>query len=155
MLIHLINMLRHRRVDWAAMEFLLVSQRKHRTWIIFKQLLLLLLRILAVAAVVLMVAQPVLRSQWGNLLGHHQDPSRRAAGRQLLDVGPLGRHQRLCAGQGGRRADRRRRPPGETQPQNVTLLRFSRVSRPGRGTQPDMVNQPVGAEFTCEAARES
>ena len=34
-----------------------------------------MLRIIAVAAVVLMVAQPVLRNQWGNLLGttrtHH------------------------------------------------------------------------------------
>ena len=54
-LIHLINMMRHRRVEWAAMEFLLVSQRKNRTWIILKQLLLLLLRMGVVAAVVLMI----------------------------------------------------------------------------------------------------
>ena len=75
MLIHLINMMRHRRVQWAAMEFLLVSQKKHRTWIMLKQLLLLLLRMAAVAAVVLMVAQPRLQNQLGNLLGgtrtHH------------------------------------------------------------------------------------
>ena len=74
-LIHLINLLRHRRVQWAAMEFLLVSQRKHRKWIILKQFLLLLLRMAAVAAAVLMVAQPLLRSQWGALFGgsktHH------------------------------------------------------------------------------------
>src|ERR1700684_4067713 len=74
-LIHLINMLRHRRVQWAAMEFLLASQRKHRKWIILKQLLLLLLRMAAVAAVVFMVAQPLLRAQWGALFGgsrtHH------------------------------------------------------------------------------------
>ena len=37
-LIHLINLLRHRRVDWAAMEFLLASQKKNRTWVILKQL---------------------------------------------------------------------------------------------------------------------
>jgi len=30
-LIHLINLLRQRRVKWAAMEFLLASQRKYRT----------------------------------------------------------------------------------------------------------------------------
>ena len=42
-LIHLINMLRHRRVEWAVMEFLLSSQKKNRTWIVMKQLLLLLL----------------------------------------------------------------------------------------------------------------
>ncbi len=43
-LIHLINMMRHRRVQWAAMEFLLASQKKNRTWVMLKQLLLLLLR---------------------------------------------------------------------------------------------------------------
>ncbi len=31
LLIHLINMMRHRRVKWAAMEFLLQSYKKHRT----------------------------------------------------------------------------------------------------------------------------
>lgn len=74
-LIHLINMLRHRRVQWAAMEFLLQSQKKNSTWIRLKELLLLLLRMLAVAAVVLMLAQPLLRDQWGRLFGgsrtHH------------------------------------------------------------------------------------
>ena len=41
LLIHLINMMRHRRVKWAAMEFLLASYKKHRKWIWLKQLLLL------------------------------------------------------------------------------------------------------------------
>ena len=68
-LIHLINMMRHRRVEWAAMEFLLLSQKKHRTWIILKQLLLLLLRMIAVAAVVLMLAQPRLQNALAGLLG--------------------------------------------------------------------------------------
>ena len=45
-IIHLINLLRHRVVRWPAMEFLLASQRKYRTRILLKQLLLLLLRIL-------------------------------------------------------------------------------------------------------------
>jgi hypothetical protein len=58
-LIHLINMLRHKRVEWAAMEFLLQSQKKNRTWVRFKELLLLLLRMLAVAAVVMILAQPL------------------------------------------------------------------------------------------------
>src|SRR5438445_6685154 len=74
-LIHLINMMRHRRVKWAAMEFLLASQKRHRTWIILKQFLLLLLRMTAIAALVLMLAQPLLRQQWGALFGgsktHH------------------------------------------------------------------------------------
>ena len=46
--IHLINLLRHKRVEWAAMEFLLASQRKYRTRVLLKQLLLLLLRVAAV-----------------------------------------------------------------------------------------------------------
>src|SRR5690242_6983379 len=74
-LIHLINLMRHRRVEWAAMEFLLESQKRHRRSILFKELLLLLLRMLAVAAVVLMLAQPLLRNRIGSLLGgsktHH------------------------------------------------------------------------------------
>ena len=36
--------MRHRRVQWAAMEFLLKSYKKHRKWVWLKQLLLLLLR---------------------------------------------------------------------------------------------------------------
>ena len=67
-LIHLINMLRHRRVEWAAMEFLLLSMKKHRTWIILKQLLLLLLRMAAVALIVLALAQPLLPDRWGGFL---------------------------------------------------------------------------------------
>ncbi len=74
-IIHLINMLRHRRVAWAAMEFLLVSQKKHRTWIIFKQLLLLLMRMAAVAAVVTLLAGPQMQNWVGRVLGtsktHH------------------------------------------------------------------------------------
>ena len=64
-LIHLINMMRHRRVEWAAMEFLIVSQKKFRTWIIFKQLLLLLLRMLAIAGIVFLVAQPLASPSMG------------------------------------------------------------------------------------------
>src|ERR1700675_157338 len=74
-LIHLINMLRHQRVQWAAMEFLLASQKKFRTWVILKQLLLLLLRMAAIALVVLALAQPLLPEKMGGFLGgrptHH------------------------------------------------------------------------------------
>ena len=68
-IIHLINLLRHRVVDWAAMEFLLASQRKYRTRILLKQLLLLLLRILAIAGLVAMLAQPRWTSALTSLLG--------------------------------------------------------------------------------------
>lgn len=52
LLVHLINMLRHRRQPWAAMDFLLASYRKQKKWIRLRQLLLLLSR-LAVAALLI------------------------------------------------------------------------------------------------------
>ena len=75
LLIHLINLRRHQRVQWAAMDFLLESQKKNKKWIFLRQLLLLLLRTAAVAAVVMMLAGPVLQSKWGQFFGkgttHH------------------------------------------------------------------------------------
>ncbi|HEX6960984.1 MAG TPA: BatA domain-containing protein, partial [Lacipirellula sp.] len=75
LLIHLINLRRHQRVEWAAMEFLLESQKRNKKWIVLKQLLLLLLRTAAVALVVFMLAGPVIRSGWASLFGrgvtHH------------------------------------------------------------------------------------
>ena len=132
-LIHLINMLRHRRVPWAAMEFLLVSQKKNRTWIFFKQLLLLLLRMAAIAAVVLLVARPMLSSDWGQWFGrmrtHHvlllddsysmsdrwADTSAWSEARSVME---------RIASEAAR----------QVQPQSFTLLRFSRAGRTAAGT---------------------
>ena len=85
LLIHLINMMRHKRVKWAAMEFLLASYKKHRKWIWLKQLLLLLMRMAAIAAVVAIMAQWV-------------PPPLRAARRQLLDDRWRQRRNRLHPG---------------------------------------------------------
>jgi hypothetical protein len=49
-LIHLINLLRYRRIPWAAMEFLLKSHKRHRNWIRLKQWLLLAARVLTLLA---------------------------------------------------------------------------------------------------------
>ena len=68
-LIHLINMFRHRRVEWGAMEFLLASYKKSRTRILLQQLLLMLLRTAAVAAVILMFADPKLEGELAQWLG--------------------------------------------------------------------------------------
>jgi len=68
-IIHLINLLRHRKVPWAAMEFLLASQRKYRTQVLLKQILLLLLRVAAVAGIVLALAQPRWKTALGRMLG--------------------------------------------------------------------------------------
>ena len=145
-LIHLINMMRHRRVHWAAMEFLLASQKRNRTWILFKQLLLLLLRMTAIALVVLVVAQPVLRNQWGRWFGstrtHHIvvlddsfSMSDRWADTSAFD------QAKAVIGQIGDEAAR------QVYPQQFTLLRFSRTSRGERGTQPDMLQESVDTDF--------
>src|SRR5437764_14881575 len=47
-IIHLINRLRYRRVRWAAIEFLLKSQKRNRRRLIIEQLILLALRCLLV-----------------------------------------------------------------------------------------------------------
>jgi len=59
-IIHLINRMRYRRVQFAAMEFLLQSQRRNRRRILIEQLLLLLLRILIVLGIVALIARLVL-----------------------------------------------------------------------------------------------
>src|SRR5438309_3517750 len=56
-LIHLINRMRFKRIRWAAMEFLLKSQRRNRRRLIIEQLLLLALRCLLVLLTVLLVSR--------------------------------------------------------------------------------------------------
>lgn len=74
-LVHLINLLRHRRQPWAAMEFLLESYRRNRRWVMLKQWLLLLARMLAMGLLVMMLAKWVSSAQWLSWLGgrttHH------------------------------------------------------------------------------------
>src|SRR5438309_5510563 len=56
-IIHLINRLRYRRVKWAAMEFLLKSQKRNRRRLIIEQLILLALRILLVLLIGVLLAR--------------------------------------------------------------------------------------------------
>ena len=70
--IHFINRLRFKRIRWAAMDFLLDSQRRNRRRLWMEQLLLLLLRCAAVALVVLVVARPLASGDWASFLGHDQ-----------------------------------------------------------------------------------
>src|SRR3989442_11000930 len=56
-LIHLINRMRFKRIRWAAMEFLLKSQKRNRRRLIIEQLILLLLRILLVLLAGLLLAR--------------------------------------------------------------------------------------------------
>jgi hypothetical protein len=75
LLVHLINMLRHRRQRWAAMDFLLASYRKQKNWIRIKQLLLLLSRVAIAAVLVAMLAGWVSGGRLLDLVGtrttHH------------------------------------------------------------------------------------
>src|SRR5450759_3989154 len=125
LLIHLINMLRHRRVKWAAMDFLLQSYKKHRKWIWLKQLLLLLVRMAAVALLVAMLAQWVTRGQWLDFLGakatHHYvllddsySMSDRVGGTSAFDTA-LSMMQRIAT-----------QAAAQDTPQKFTLIRFSR-----------------------------
>src|SRR6266852_1772729 len=56
-IIHLINRMRFKRLRWAAMEFLLKSQKRNRRRLIIEQLLLLLLRCLLILLVALLFAR--------------------------------------------------------------------------------------------------
>jgi hypothetical protein len=67
-IIHLINRMRFRRVRWAAMEFLLKSQKRNRRRIIIEQIILLLLRILLV-----LLAGFLLARFLGSLAGQQQN----------------------------------------------------------------------------------
>jgi hypothetical protein len=68
-LIHLITLLRRRRVRWAAMEFLFVSQKKNRRWVLLRQWLLLAARTAAIGLVLLLLAGLVLSGDWAKLFG--------------------------------------------------------------------------------------
>lgn len=146
-LIHLINMMRQRRVRWAAMEFLLISQKRTRTWVLLKQLLLLLMRMGAVAAVVLMLAQPILRDQWSALFGgsktHHL---------VLLDdsFSMSDRWGTTSAFERAKQVVERigQQAAAQSTTQTFELLRFSRIGRGGKTTEWDLAKQPVDSRFS-------
>lgn len=126
LLIHLINMMRHRRVQWAAMEFLQQSYKKHRKWVWLKQFLLLLARIAAIALIVAMLAHPKTREQWMALFGqqttHHfvlvddsYSMADRVAGASALDTA---RNVVRSIANRAAQAD---------NPQKLTLIRYSRA----------------------------
>ncbi len=72
MVIHLINLLRHRPVEWGAMEFLLTAYKKHRTRVRMKEMLLLLMRMALIALIALMLAEPMIRQVLsGGAKTHH------------------------------------------------------------------------------------
>jgi len=75
LVIHLLNRQRHKRRQWAAMEFLLRAYKKQRNRLRRENLLLLLLRCLIPILLALAIARPILDSLAGLALGsgpiHH------------------------------------------------------------------------------------
>ena len=149
LLIHLINLRRHRRVEWAAMDFLLESQRRNKKWILLKQLLLLLLRTAGVALAVLMLAGPVLQYQWGRLLGsgttHHLmllDDSYSMSDRQdqAMVFDEAKRIVELIIQQSSARTD----------DQKLTLLKFSEAQRLSAGAELEVGNRQLDSKLIDE-----
>lgn len=145
-LIHLINLMHQRRVRWAAMEFLLASQRKNRTWVRLKELLLLAMRMAAIALVVLIVAQPLLRNELGAMLGgtktHHVvllDDSFSMS--DLRDGGAAMDGAKAVVDRIGAMAAER------FDPQTFTLVRFSRAAHAAGRPEPDLHHDRVDGEF--------
>lgn len=68
-IIHLLNRRRFQVVRWAPMEFLLQAQKENKKRIRLEHLLVLLLRILAIALLVMLVSRPVSTSAGMGLIG--------------------------------------------------------------------------------------
>ena len=68
LIIHLINQRRFQTVPWAAMQFLLAAKALARGYSRLRHWLIMLLRMLAVAAVILAVGRPLSRG-WLALAG--------------------------------------------------------------------------------------
>ncbi|NOZ40033.1 MAG: hypothetical protein GXP24_07395 [Planctomycetes bacterium] len=142
LLIHLINLRRHRRVEWAAMDFLLESQKRNKKWIFLRQLLLMLLRTAAIALVVFMLAGPVLQFQWGRLFGkgttHHLvllDDSYSMSDRWDRSTA-FGEAKRVV----GQLLEQASQQPGD---QKLTLLRFSQADEFTVGAEGEGMEQSL------------
>jgi hypothetical protein len=149
LVIHLINLRRHRRIEWAAMEFLLESQKRNKRWILLKQLLLMALRISAIAIVVLMLAGPVVRSGWAGLFGqgvtHHLillDDSYSMSD-HWDETSAFDEAKRVVS----RVLDEAR---GRAERQQVTILRFSEAANLAAGAGPQFDRRPLDAQLIAE-----
>jgi len=135
-IIHLINRMRFRRIDWAPMEFLFESQRRNRRRVLLKQLLLLLLRILIVLFFVLLVARPYVGSKLAPLFG-----GERTHDIVLLDdsCSMNDRWGDLSSFERGRKAVLQLAKSAASRPgsHSLTLLRLSRPK------QPDVLRETV------------
>jgi hypothetical protein len=70
--IHLLNLRRHRRVEWGAMQFLIRAQKQRRGHTRLRHLLILTMRSLALAALVFLISRP-LAGRWFAWMGGRPD----------------------------------------------------------------------------------
>ncbi len=149
LVIHLLNLRRQRRVPWAAMQFLLESQERSKTWINMQELLLLLLRTAAIALVVMMLARPTSRSGWiGRLLNrpvHHL---------VVLDdsYSATDRWAETSAWKEGLGAvrDLVQAASDQSTASMVTVLRFSEANKPSDDPRPAVFRCPLNDESRQE-----
>ena len=71
-IIHLLNRRRFKRVDWAAMDFLLEAQRLNKRRVKLEELILLILRCLAIILIGLFLARPSLNVDMRGVLKAEQ-----------------------------------------------------------------------------------
>ena len=71
-IIHLIHLYRRRQVKWAAMMFLLTAQRMNKGLSRLRQILILAMRVAAVAAILFVITRP-LSGGWLGILGGAPD----------------------------------------------------------------------------------
>ncbi|HJQ82005.1 MAG TPA: BatA domain-containing protein [Lacipirellulaceae bacterium] len=146
LLIHLINLRRQQRIRWAAMQFLMDSQRRNRRWILLKQLLLLATRMAIIAVLVLMLAHMIVRNEWVQLLGrgttHHlillddsysmsdrwDNTSAFAEAKRAIQAVVDGAYE-------------------QTDRQLATILRFSEASQLSAGAQPKVFSVGINDAF--------
>ena len=113
-IIHLLNKRKFKIVDWAAMEFLLDAEKKNRRRVRLENLILLLLRCLAVLLIGLLLARPFIpTSMTAGLLNAAQFERIVLLDDSLSHAGPP--WQRIGLGPGPQAADAtdrssRRRP---------------------------------------------
>ena len=98
-LIHLINQHRHRTIPWAAMMFLMSAKRMSKGMARLRHFLILLMRVLAVAALIFVISRP-LSGGWLGSIGM----SKADATLILLDRSASMEMQDLQAGQSKRSA---------------------------------------------------
>jgi hypothetical protein len=147
-LLHLINMFRHRRVEWAALEFLLAGYRKSRMRILLQQFLLMILRTLAVGAVILMFAglkfEGIFADWFGGKPTHHiillDDSFSMNDRNSVLDGATLFEDaiaviRKIVDTTSRRKSDDR-----------LTLVRLSRATAVEKGEEPDLAELLLHSE---------